>query len=538
MCLFLAGLTALTFLPLKSHDFLNYDDNEYVTHNEYVQAGLSWQKIRWAFTSTVSNHWHPLTWLSHMLDCEMFGLNPAGHHLMNLLLHILNTVLLFLILVRSTGTIWPATFTAVLFALHPLHVESVAWVAERKDTLSMCFWLLTMAAYFWYVKRPGLLRYLLTLVLFALGLMAKPMLVTLPVILLLMDFWPLERITLSRSATAIKQPAADKNSKSVSLFKICLEKIPFLVLAAVSSGITFLVMKRGGHLAGVTSLVFKYRLANVFVSYLGYITRMFWPVRLAPFYPHPGSTLPLWQPAVAALLLLSLSVAAFYYGRRHRYLLVGWLWYLVAFLPVIGLLQVGSQAMADRYTYVPLVGLFIIISFGTTVLFEKLRYGKLILLISYGLLTVVLAVCTFRQLAHWRNSITLFEHTIRVTSKNYLAHNNLANALGRKGMYDLALEHGLEAIRIRYNYDLAHYNVAMIYYHKDDLEKAISHWTEALKLNPGYAEAHYNIAISLIKQNHPDRALDHLRKELALNPRHARASLALYTLLKDREKNK
>ena len=535
ICVLLVGGTVLPYWQVGKHEFLNYDDGEYITENNFVQGGLSRQSVCWSFTSTVSNHWHPLTWLSHMLDCELFGLNPAGHHLMNLLLHIINTVLLFWVLRGATGAIWQSGFVAALFAVHPLHVESVAWAAERKDTLSTCFWILTMAAYFWYCRRGGLGRYLLALVIFGLGLMAKPMLVTLPVVLLLLDFWPLQRIRFGRLDTAgnrqrtgVLRPSA-KSRRAVDIF---IEKIPFFGLAVASSVVTIIVMRRAGHVAQVAELSFGWRIASSLVSYAGYILKMFWPNRLAPFYPHPGTTLAVWKAVAAGVFLLFLSVVCIYYVRR-RYLLAGWLWYLVTLLPVIGLLQVGSQAMADRYSYVPLIGLFIIVAFAATDIVGELRRGKIALLVSSAVVVLALMVCTYIQVGHWRNSITLFEHTLRVTEDNYVAHNNLANALGEKEKYDAAIEHGLEAVRINPRYDRPHYNLGMAFYHKGDIDKAVSHWRRALQLNPKHSDVHYNLAVVVLKQNEVGRAIEHLQEELKLNPNHTRAHQLLQTLLKD-----
>jgi tetratricopeptide (TPR) repeat protein len=348
---------------------------------------------------------------------------------------------------------------------------------------------------------------------FALGLMAKSMLVTFPVILLLLDFWPLER-----------------DIKSISLSKIFLEKIPFFILTAASAVITIAVMKYAGHVADAAQLTFKYRIANVLFSYVAYIHKMFWPAKLAPFYPHPGTTLALWKAVAAAIILLVISVIIIYWSSRRRYLLVGWLWYLITLSPVIGFLQIGSQAMADRYTYIPLVGLFIIISFAVADLLQHFRYKKPILIISTALITFALVVCTNLQVRHWRNSISLFEHTLKVTSNNYLAHNNLANALGQNQNYDAAIGHCLEAIRIRPKYYRAHYNLGMVFYHKGDMDKAVSHWTYVLQLNPVFPETNYNIAIALLKQNKTNQAIEHLKKEIELNPNHIRAQKTLSDL--------
>ena len=513
ICAALTLMTVIAFEPIRHNDFLNYDDFEYITANNHVQAGLSWQNICWAFSSTVSNHWHPLTWLSHMFDCHFFGLNPFLHHLVNLTLHIINTLLLFLLLKYATSAIWQSAFVALLFALHPLHVESVVWAAERKDVLSTCFGMLTIMAYFWYARRPEFLRYFVALTFFALGLMAKSMLVTFPAILLLLDFWPLER-----------------DIKSISLSKIFLEKIPFFVLTIASAVITIVVMKHAGHVADTAQLSFKYRIANVFFSYVAYIHKMFWPTKLAPFYPHPGTTLALWKAVASAVVLLVISVIIVCWSRRRRYLLVGWLWYLITLSPVIGFLQIGSQAMADRYTYIPLIGLFIIVSFTVSDLLQNVRHKKPVLIISAVLITFALIVCTNLQVRHWRNSISLFEYTLKVTSNNYLAHNNLANALGQSQNYDAAIEHCLEAIRIRPKYFRAHYNLGMAFYHKGDMDKAVSHWSRVLQLKPDFPETNYNIAIALLKQNKTDQAIEHLEKEIELNPNQTRAQKTLLEL--------
>jgi Flp pilus assembly protein TadD len=518
ICLLLTLSILVVFGQVRNHEFTNYDDNEYITENSAVQTGLSWQSVHWAFTSTISNHWHPLTWLSHMLDCQLFGLNPAAHHLVSMLLHIANTLLLFFVLTLATNAIWPSAFVAALFALHPLHVESVAWAAERKDVLSTFFWMLTMWAYIEYAKKPGVVKYLLALVFFALGLMAKSMLVTMPVVLLLLDFWPLERLRFTQPKDGRVRP-----------LNIFVEKIPFFILSVISAVITIVIMQRAGYVADVVALTPKYRIANVLVSYGMYVLKMFWPSNLSPFYPHPGTTLALWKAAVAGVVLLVLSVVVFSLARR-RYLITGWLWYLVTLLPVVGLLQVGSQAMADRYTYIPLVGLFIIISFGAAELFNKLRYGRWIWAASAVVIIFALMVCTYRQAGFWKNSITLFEHAAQATENNYLAYNNLSNALGQKGDYDAAIKNGLESLRIRPNYDLAHYNLAMAYYYKGDTEKAIYYWTQALRINPKYPGVNYALAAAFIKKNDTAQAIRHLEEELKLNPGHSGAQKLLYEL--------
>jgi protein O-mannosyl-transferase len=514
ICLVLTSMVLGVFAQVRSHEFINYDDNEYITENNAVRAGLSWQNVQWAFTSTVSKHWHPLTWLSLMLDCQLYGVDAGKIHLTNLFLHIANTLLLFVIFRTMTGTLWQSAFIAALFALHPLHVESVAWASERKDMLSTFFWMLTMWAYVSYAKKPDAVKYLSAIVFFALGLMAKPMLVTLPLILLLLDYWPLDRI---------------KHFDRQVVYRLVLEKIPFFILSAASAVITTVIMKRGGLVAEVVALTLKYRIANVLVSYVMFILKMFWPSGLSPFYPHPGAGLALWKAAAGGAVLLVLSIAVFCFARR-RYLLTGWLWFLIMLLPVIGLLQAGSQAMADRYTYIPLIGLFIMVSFGGAELFGKLRYGVWISAVSAAVIIFALMICTYRQVGFWRNSITLFEHAAQVTQNNYLAYNNLSNALGQKGDYDAAIKNGLEALRIRPNYDAPCYNLAMAYYCKGDTEKAIYYWTEALKINPKFPDANYALATAFLKKNETALAIKHLKEELKLNPNHTGAKKLLSKL--------
>ena len=514
ICLVLTSMVLAVFAQIISHEFLDYDDIEYITGNNAVLTGLSWQNVQWAFTATVSHHWHPLIWLSHMLDCQLYGTNAGMHHLTNLFLHIANTLLLFAVLRAMTGAIWQSAFVAALFALHPLHVESVAWASERKDTLSTLFWILTMWAYASYAKKPNAVKYLLAMVFFALGLMAKSMLVTMPLILLLLDYWPLDRI---------------KHFDRKVIYRLVLEKIPFFILSAASAAITIVIMKRAGHVANVGALTPEYRIANALVSYGMYILKMFWPSGLSPFYPHPGASLALWKAAVAGAVLLVLSIAVFCFARR-RYLLTGWLWYLITLLPVIGLLQVGSQAMADRYTYIPLIGLFIMISFGGAELFGKLRYGIWISAVSAAVIIFALMVCTYRQVGFWRNSLTLFEHAAQVTKNNYLAYSNLSNAFGQKGDYDAAIKNGLESLRIRPNYDAPCYNLGMAYYFKGDKEKAIYYWTEALKINPKFPEANYALATAFLDKKDTAQAIKYLQEELKLNPNHTGAKKLLSKL--------
>lgn len=436
ICFGLVVATVIAFEPVRNNKFVEYDDDVYVTENEHVKNGIRPVSVIRAFTTPDAGNWHPLTWLSHMLDCELFGLNPFWHHLSNLLFHIANTLLLFLILKKMTGSVWPSGFVAAAFALHPLHVESVAWVAERKDVLSGFFWMLTIAAYILYARRPSLIRYLLVVLFLCLGLMAKPMVVTLPFVLLLLDYWPLCRFgqpyqnrdekDLSRS-----QSGGVYYAKS-SFWRLVTEKIPLFALVAASAVITFIVQQGAGAMKPGDRFSLSVRISNALVSYIGYILKIFCPIRLAALYPHPGGNLPVWQPIVSAVLLAGITAIVIYLGRHRRYLPVGWLWYLVTLVPVIGLVQVGSQAMADRYTYLPSIGIFIIVAWGTAEFFSGWRYRKIVFRLTAGVVLAVLLILTRIQVGYWRNNSTLFGHALDVTKDNFIMHNNFGNAFVKK----------------------------------------------------------------------------------------------------------
>jgi hypothetical protein len=360
ICLFLTVASISTFWQVLYHEFVDYDDFQYVVENIHVRSGVTWEGIVWAFTATHMSNWHPLTWLSHMMDCQIYGMKAGMHHLTNLLIHVANTLLLFVILKRMTRALWRSAFVAALFALHPLHVESVAWIAERKDVLSTLFWVLTMLTYVRYVERPGLVRYVLVLLSFALGLMAKPMLVTLPFVLLLLDYWPLQRVRMGQSRAG-DMPRINRSEtigdQKVVVFRLIWEKAPFFLLAAASGTVTFLAQQSGGSVRSLDLLPIQIRLANALVAYIAYIGKMIWPFKLAVFYPHAGMP-PAWHVVGAGLLLACVSVMVIRAAQRSPYAIAGWLWYLGTLVPVIGLVQVASLSMADRYTYVPLIGLF------------------------------------------------------------------------------------------------------------------------------------------------------------------------------------
>jgi hypothetical protein len=373
ICLALAVLTVIAFWSLKDCGFINFDDNIYVYENAYVQSGLNANSIGQAFSfelAELSGHWHPVTWLSLMLDYQIFGLNPQGFHLVNLLFHVLNTILLFLILRRMTKTLWPSAFVAAVFAIHPLHVESVAWITERKDVLSTFFWMLTMGAYSYYVEHPGFRRYFFVLLFFILGLMTKPMLVTLPFVLLLLDYWPLRRFHEIKPI--------DPEYKWSLICPLLWEKVPLFILVILSSIVTYIAQLKGGAIASIEAIPLGVRMGNAFISYIAYIGKMIWPSKLAVLYPHSGLLLP-WQVLGSVFLLIAITLAVIWRAKRFSYLATGWLWYIGALVPVIGIVQVASQAMADRFTYIPLIGLFIMMAWGVPDLLKKWKYRKEIL---------------------------------------------------------------------------------------------------------------------------------------------------------------
>jgi tetratricopeptide (TPR) repeat protein len=509
--LLLAGITFVVYKPVLHHQFVNFDDDVYVTGNEDVKAGLTGQSILRAFEAPSAHFWHPLTMLSHTLDCELFDLKPAGHHLTNLLLHIANALLLFYVLKDMTGStgspqagaVWKSALVSALFALHPLHVESVAWVSERKDVLSTLFWMLTMIGYVRYVRRPTAVRYSATLILFLLGLMAKPMLITLPFVLLLMDYWPLNRL---------------QNKKDV--YQLALEKAPFLVLSAAFSVVAFWAQR------GEVELTLKWpvriRIANAFISYFEYIEKMFWPAGLSVFYPHPEDKLSMLGAAIAFVILAGVSILAIYLSRR-KYLLTGWLWYLGTLVPVIGFVQVGVFAMADRYTYISLTGLFIIIVWGADELLGGWRWRKIALGVSAPLVLLALSICTSIQLRYWQNSITLFEHSLKVTSNNYLAYNNFGFAYIELGRYKEAAEAFKEAIKIKGDYAEAHINLSLAYIELGRYNEAVEVCKEAIRIWLNYADAYCNLGTAYLGLGNNDAAIQACKEAINIEPNFADA---------------
>lgn len=546
LCLLLFLVTVAVFSQVRHHEFINLDDEQYVTQNPRVRAGLTSDSLAWAFTSTYASNWHPLTWVSHMLDVQLFGMNPAGHHSVNLFFHLANAILLFLVLHRMTHALWQSVAVAFLFALHPLHVESVAWVAERKDVLSTFLMLCTLWFYISYSRNPTPSRGIPVLLFYALGLMAKPMLVTLPFVLLLLDYWPLGRLAPANRTLADPIPAADVlpegNKKKRKrkregttpavpvhgpegngdrvLWRLITEKLPLFVLAVLSSLVTFAAQQGSGAMSPLDAVPMLSRLGNGLIAYASYITKTLYPQGLAVFYPYPPE-IAAWKVLGSAAWIAALTVLAIRFRRQCPYAIVGWLWFLGTLVPVIGFVQVGMQAMADRYTYMPHIGLFIAAVWGLVDLAGRWPRGKETLAACFGIAVAVLAVLTWNQLAHWRNSITLFEHALRVTERNSLAHTNLGVALSRTGKGADAAAHYLEAIRINPNSSGSHFNVANYYVSTGQKENALHHYREAIRINPRYANAYNNLGMLMMSEHRAEDAIPYYRKAIELEPANA-----------------
>jgi len=534
MAVLLVLVTMVLYWPATRCDFIGFDDDLYVTSNVYVQGGLTLDSIRWACLNPVCCNWHPLTVWSHMLDCQLFGLNPWGHHLTNVLLHALNAGLVFALLQQMTGARWRSLLVAALFAIHPLRVESVAWVSERKDVLSGFFGLLVLIAYARYAKGrtqrtegrgswsvvrspwslshlPSSVFYLLSLFLFALGLMSKPMLVTWPLVMLLLDYWPLRRLELSTL-----------NSQLPTLLRLVREKIPFFVLAALGSAATFVVQQQGGAMTKAESLPLGARSGNALISYGRYLGKLFWPTNLAVYYPHPGQW-PMGEVVLAGGLILGLSVLLWMQRRRFPYLLVGWLWFLGTLIPVIGLVQVGGQAMADRYTYLPSLGVLVLAVWGAYELARGWRYQVLALSVAGGAAIVLCLALTRQQLGHWKDSETLFRHALAVTENNPVAHKVLGAALDKKGQTDEAIGQYQEAIRLKPGYADAHCNLGVALGKKGQTDEAISQYQETIRLKPDHVEAHYNLGNALGRKGQMDEAIRQFQEAIRLKPGYADA---------------
>jgi len=508
--------TVAVYWPVLKHDFVKYDDDKYITDNRRVQGGITWDSVVWAFTEAHFHMWHPLTTLSQMLDCQLYGLVPGRHHLTSLLLHLANTVLLFLVLKRMTGAVWPSAFVAAVFGLHPLQVESVAWLAERKNVLSGFFSILTIGAYVRYAERPGINRLLLVVLVFGLCIMTKPMVVTLPFVLLLLDYWPLGRLKPGR------QPKEEDLSQSkpvgLPLWHLILEKVPLFALAALLSVITYSVQKSGGVVSALERLPLDSRIANAVISYVTYIEKMIWPSGLAVFYPHPGGNFSVVRAVVCGVLLVSLTILFIYPARRRKYLAVGWLWYVGTLVPVIGLVQVGAQARADRYMYITMIGLLAIIAWLVNDAAVRWRNLKMVAAVATVVALSAAMVCTRLQLRHWQNSTTLFRHALDVTHNNVVMHNNYANLLTDAGETEEAIKHFKRSLELRPNSAEVHNNFANALSEVGRTAEAIVHYKKALGLDPKLAAAHYNLASVLAEQGHNQQAVAEYRQAVQAKP--------------------
>ncbi len=542
-------LTLAVYWRVNQCDFITFDDPVYVTQNSHIQSGITLNGFRWAFSTRYYNVWHPLVWLSFMFDYQLHSLNAGGYHLTNLILHILSALLLFWLFNRMTGAIWKSAFVAAFFALHPLHVESVAWISERKDVLSAFFWMLTLCLYVYYTEKPAIKRYLAVLVCFVCALMSKPMVVTLPIIMILLDYWPLKRFESRKTANNLKDvmPASTNkgsqktNSKNEAhrgnispsnkqrLSKTGItairhgglqlwEKIPFFILSAVLVIIILyapdMPIEKGFSLTS--------RLANAPVSFVTYLGKTFWPHDLTVFYPF-ADQLPVWQVWGCVLLIIVISAAVIVMTKSLPYLFVGWLWYAITLLPVIKIIQVGNDAMADRYTYLPSIGIAIMLAWGVTLLFKKEDMRKKILLPAGTAVLVILAILTWRQCGYWKNSIELFNHSLQVTKDNYLAHNNIVFALFTEGRIDEAIDHYNKAISIKQNSADNYNNRGVAYDKLGQHQRAIENFNQAIRLKPDYAQAYFNMGNVYAELGQYQQAVENYNNAINLKPDYLQA---------------
>jgi tetratricopeptide (TPR) repeat protein len=561
LCLSIVAATWVVFGQTVHYEFVNFDDDIYVYENLRITSGLTLQGIRWAFSHSYCYYWAPLPALSHMLDCQLYGFSPGSHHLVSVLLHGATAVLLFLVFREMTGALWRSAFVAVVFAIHPLRVESVAWITERKDVLSGLFFVLTLGAYVSYVRNLGgkgsRARYLVVAFLFAMGLMSKPpSLVMLPLVLLLLDFWPLSRFGQPVSAGAPAEPIRGKDSFSV-LKGLVIEKIPLFALSAVSCAVTILT----ANTVPVEQRSIGARLANAIVSYTAYLGQTFYPADLAVFYPFPASGIPSWKILSSLVLLASVTVGVFVLRRSQRYLVVGWLWYLGMLIPMIGLIQVGAQARADRFTYLPQIGLLLLIAWAMGDLCASLRHRCAVLGAGALMAVAALMACAHLQASHWKNSESLWRHILACTSSNNVAHNNLGTALLQMGRVDEAAIHFQKALEVQPQYaearnnlgnvffqkgrvdeavadyqraleinpklPLARYNLGVAFLQKGRVSEAAGHFQGALQIEPDFVKAHYNLGITLVQLGRVSEAIGHYNKALEINPNYAEAEYNL-----------
>jgi Flp pilus assembly protein TadD len=533
VCAILVCGTLFVYGPVVRYPFVNFDDPSYVAENPIVQRGLTADGFSWAFFTRHASNWHPLTWLSHMLDCQLWGMNAGGHHLTNLLLHVANTLLLFVVLRRMTGAFWQCAVVSALFAWHPLHVESVAWVAERKDVLSGFFGLLTLLSYACWVEKPSRPRYWLALILFALGLMSKPMLVTLPCVLLLLDYWPLKRNPelpfCGRSSRENSGEPTPEKKSVVPWSRLVMEKAPFFILAALSCFITFVVQSKGGSVSAVQTVPVSWRVSNALIACAGYLRKTFCPSDLAVFYPY--SVRSIHQLLIAVLILALVFVVVLRRRRRSPWLFVGWLWFLGTLIPVIGLVQVGNQAMADRYTYLPSIGIFIMLAWGVPEFLAAIRLDRVKWGIAIAALVLPAILVSARiQTSRWKDSETLFRHTLTVTTDNAMAHAILGRLLDVNGKSDEAREQLVAAVKINPRAPEALESLGTYYARHQDYSNAVVYWRQAMQYGPA-PRAHLNLGKLMVTQGYPAQAVDELAAAASLEPENAEIRKELGTVL-------
>lgn len=514
----LAALVVAVYWQAFGFDFVTYDDPSYVTDNYHVFEGFSRDSLVWAFTTNHVGHWHPLTWLSLMLDCHFFGIDPAAHHRTSVLIHAASTVMLFLVLRYMTASTWPSAFVAALFAIHPLNVQSVAWIAERKNVLSTFFWIATMGAYARYTRVRGVGPYGTVLLLFALGLMSKAMLVTLPCVLLLLDYWPLRRIRIERLPW---------RGTFHALWPRVVEKIPLFAMAAAASVAAYWAQHSAGAVSDAESTPFSLRMANLLISYVAYVLKMVWPFSLAFHYPYPHDAIGLFRAGFCALVLLGLTAWALRHWRTRPYLIVGWLWYAGTLVPVSGIVQVGSQAMADRFAYVPLIGLFVAIAWGLEDAMARFPALRRSLPVAAVAVLVLLTARTLNEIPNWRNDLALFGHAAAVTRENAIAHNNYGTALWKANRHEEAVPHFMEALRIRPNYAGALVNLSNVLKDQGKLPEAVAGYRKALEMDPNHAGARTNLGLILLQGGNVVEATEEFRKVVDAWPMDAKAHNSL-----------
>jgi len=512
--MFLAALVLALYWPVAGYDFIALDDNLYVVENANLQKGISLTSLAWAMSTFHTTNWHPLTWLSYLADYELFGLNPAGYHINNLILHLLNTLLLFFLMQRMTGEIWKGAVIAALFAVHPLNIESVVWIAERKNLLSTLFWILTLLAYVRYAEKPGWKRYSVILVCFILGLTAKPMLVTLPFVLLLIDYWPLQRFSWSdRDRSGAIQDRAERRKL---LIRLPIEKIPLLILSLLSAFVTFYAARTGGAIKAISVFPLVGRIETAIISYAMYLQKMVWPADLAIFYPYPVGR-PLWQVGLSILFLTGMTALVCIKGRTHRYLITGWFWYGITLLPVIGLVQVGFQSMANRYAYISLIGIFVIVVWGVEDLLKRFS-GRRYLPAFIVAVILAFTVCTMSALPDWKNSEAAFQQALKVTKNNHIAELGMGNVWFSRGDFSKAQDHYRVSLRIKPDFEEAYNNLGLVYASQGKPREAETAFRQALTLNPGYAAARINLARFLWDRGRVAEAVDHFRVVVKADP--------------------